>query len=1486
MAPDPKQYTREKYEAFMRQNPPRNHPQTVPSTSSAGPSQSAPSTATSVPQVQTHSTQAQPLPPGSVELVANFVPPAKTAKEVEEENRKSGFQKLVHRQVTAVEDRGADLPAPVQANYFKVTFSSNLDLRRYRIHLDKINLKDVIKRELRRTLIKELLLQNPPSGIWVSDYSEYIVSVGKLYPDLTDAPGATVEVLHHRPGRDQTWVPMRSFIIYEGPFQRSALDTHLSSINSSFVPDADLRMLNIISWFRINGYNPQNGPIFDGFRVGNKFYPSVGGVIPFHTVPLRRTPIFLIRAGFYTSMRPAIGSVLLNVNTVTSAFFPPEVLSTWIRLRWEQEIPPVNEQNDLIGLRVTFSGDGANPKMRVIRDVHNLNVDQVTFTPKDADGAPGQITSVYNHMRNKYHLLRFNPSTCCLNMGTATDPKWYPADNLRIVAGQIFKKQLSDHLGSQMIKIAQNEPENNKRLILRGALLSLGIPATTGSFSQFGLSINHEFEEVVPRYLCQPTLISNLNIILLNTGNNASEDQVRKFAQDLGRKIRDYGVTFTGRENISNASFSRIRVTFCNELNAALAVLRSENRGRNPRLLLVVVPDKDIRTYANIKWWGDCVAGIPTICITRGVLTKGERIRNVFQTDIGVISNISLKINFKLGGISHLLNDEASQRIFWAGAKANTMIVGADVSHAGKGRDATCPSMAGVVATCDQLCSKYFASARLQENNTESIADLADMIGERLDKYRRVNDSLPEHILFYRDGVSESQYGMVVNDEIPLVRAGCRAAGARGGKGNSWCPKITLLVVGKRHHTRFFPKLAQNIKFNNNLPSGLVIDSGVVTPNHFSFYLQSHDSALGTARSAHYIVIINESDYTPESIQETTNTICFTGSRAFKALSVCTPAKYADILCDRMRCYMKPALDNDFAATSPNDLNFYRSNADIWNTLVFYASTKDCRNKAYNNGMYYVTQILRGYTDMNFREDVKYEDKEHKIVKWEEEKYSTKVYEILKKLAANWDNTRPLYVPKIRAASPGLSDDENPKEGATVVETPSTHHDSPPLEETSSSKQATGSQQKKDRKPEVPSKSRPIPPKTELAHRHRGGNPSSKSDSIKDVKSSVPSSSTREPPQIRGGSSNGDGDPTSIRSWRRYNSPVLPELLSSNFHDSKGINGFPAYVFPGANAIAALTNAPIAGRKRFNYYPGTFATDGAVYSDIVVFGYAAVSPDHKLYMIKMLVRNSTKTPTVQKALLARTFLPTFSIEEATWGQFIGFSDKPNTLTTVGAQPEKKPPDTPSKVTPDNPVKAESSKTAANQKLFSSPPNEDKDPKQLSPWQKIYNNSIRNSPKAVVPIEEVKVDLGTTKSKKMSELITTTTDVIRLNSTTTRMLYESSEDVLQLFGAITDAGVIVQIIIDKIGDAEGGEAFVADLQSVLNIFGRKDRNNEEPMLEATSKYQEVSKAWIESMQDAFKDSPSMVATLSVVREAHMESYEFKNTDTTDEKSAFD
>src|SRR3954451_21481923 len=100
------------------------------------------------------------------------------------------------------------------------------------------------------------------------------------------------------------------------------------------------------------------------------------------------------------------------------------------------------------------------------------------------------------------------------------------------------------------------------------------------------------------------------------------------------------------------------------------------------------------------------------------------------------------------------------------------------------------------------------------------------MIEERILCFNAKSKQPPQHILFYRDGVSESQYGMVIADEIPRIKAGCISAGKKLKLGDNWTPHLTLLIVGKRHHTRFFPiKDDRNgVKDTKNLQAGLVID--------------------------------------------------------------------------------------------------------------------------------------------------------------------------------------------------------------------------------------------------------------------------------------------------------------------------------------------------------------------------------------------------------------------------------------------------------------------------------------------------------------------------------------------------------------------------------------------------------------------------------------------------------------------------------------
>lgn len=140
---------------------------------------------------------------------------------------------------------------------------------------------------------------------------------------------------------------------------------------------------------------------------------------------------------------------------------------------------------------------------------------------------------------------------------------------------------------------------------------------------------------------------------------------------------------------------------------------------------------------------------------------------------------------------------------------------------------------------------------------------------ERIQTYYNAsqNTTLPNHILFYRDGVSESQYGMVYAEEIPQIRqciTTIKAMPATKEKFRGWQPKITLLIVGKRHNARFYQRPTRKA----NLDAGMVVDHTVVAPTPQNFYLQSHDSPLGTARNGHYVVIINESGYTDMELQD------------------------------------------------------------------------------------------------------------------------------------------------------------------------------------------------------------------------------------------------------------------------------------------------------------------------------------------------------------------------------------------------------------------------------------------------------------------------------------------------------------------------------------------------------------------------------------------------------------------------------------------
>lgn len=162
------------------------------------------------------------------------------------------------------------------------------------------------------------------------------------------------------------------------------------------------------------------------------------------------------------------------------------------------------------------------------------------------------------------------------------------------------------------------------------------------------------------------------------------------------------------------------------------------------------------------------------------------------------------KINLKLGGINHVLENSDYGIL----ARVHTMVVGIDVTHPPPGAEGA-PSVAAVVASCDTCLSQWPVDLRINKSRQEMVEMLREMLMTRLEYYKeRNNERLPDNILIYRDGVGEGQYKIVLEEELPRLRDACRGLyGKEYVEGSR--PRISLIVVGKRHHTRFY-QTAQN----------------------------------------------------------------------------------------------------------------------------------------------------------------------------------------------------------------------------------------------------------------------------------------------------------------------------------------------------------------------------------------------------------------------------------------------------------------------------------------------------------------------------------------------------------------------------------------------------------------------------------------------------------------------------------------------------
>lgn len=338
-------------------------------------------------------------------------------------------------------------------------------------------------------------------------------------------------------------------------------------------------------------------------------------------------------------------------------------------------------------------------------------------------------------------------------------------------------------------------------------------------------------------------------------------------------------------------------------------------------LLFIVLPGANIPLYKRIKTIADRNCGIHTICSVGSKLSK-DRGRDQYM------ANVALKFNLKLGGINQMVENKNLGII----DQNKTMIVGIDVTHPSPGSSSNAPSVSAMVASIDKFLGQWPATLRIQRARQENVDDLTEMLKSRLVlwKTKGKHAALPENILIYRDGVSEGQYDMVLSQELPQLRRACEqmypAADTKKG-----LPRFTIIVCGKRHKTRFYPTTEQDCDRSGNTKPGTVVDRGVTEARNWDFFLQAHAALQGTARPCHYYIVHDEifrqiyakSIPVPfqsiaDIVEDLTHNMCYLFGRATKAVSLCPPAYYADLACERARCYLASLFDTPSPSAAPS----------------------------------------------------------------------------------------------------------------------------------------------------------------------------------------------------------------------------------------------------------------------------------------------------------------------------------------------------------------------------------------------------------------------------------------------------------------------------------------------------------------------------------------------------------------------------------------
>ncbi|GLB39886.1 putative argonaute family protein [Lyophyllum shimeji] len=625
--------------------------------------------------------------------------------------------------------------------------------------------------------------------------------------------------------------------------------------------------------------------------------------------------------GFYSSVRPSHNQLMVNVNVCTTAFYTPGNLAKAM----------IEFSNASFGARLNAFVKGVRIRTthlgyrKTVKTLSRFNAQTYSFECAEFGGS----VTVETYFKRKYNMTLKHPDLQLVDVG-GQKSNYLPPEVCEILPNQPFRGKLTDEHTAAMITFAAKPPNVNANAIVNRGLDELGYRQGAGPLRAFGVSVGTEMTVVPARILPRPRIqygqgtpdvddraswnlrnvrfaqgatLSNWAVLLIKDGNPRDEfagprdPELIQTMSGFADMCRKQGMNVDKREPVVIECQLPRKDRTDPTRGAAITAIRTAltSHAPKPRLVLVLLSNGDKHVYSGIKHLCDSWLDLATVCVQSAKIRK-ER------GQLQYFANVTLKVNMKMGGVNHSLDPT---NMAWL-RQLPTMLVGIDVTHPGPGSVKGTPSIAAVVASVDHHYGQFPASMEIQETKKEMVTNLAKMMWERLNLFKTKNGGrLPQRILVYRDGVSEGQFAIVVDEELPAIKMAFKKFDTAQAP---YRPKLTIVICGKRHHTRFYPTEAENADHNGNPKAGTVVDRGVTAVYLFDFFLQAHGGLQGTTRPTHYYVVRDEIGFKADELQGLTNAVSYMFARATKAVSLVSPAYYADLACERGRCYLHKLL--------------------------------------------------------------------------------------------------------------------------------------------------------------------------------------------------------------------------------------------------------------------------------------------------------------------------------------------------------------------------------------------------------------------------------------------------------------------------------------------------------------------------------------------------------------------------------------------------